>query len=91
MQTRIIMTSKINIGSNNKTDDDNDNNNNINQQQYDDSIDGDFKGKLLHLSCLWNNPELLSDLLLGDEVCFVVINVNNNGFIRLIIFFALIY
>lgn len=61
------MTSKINIGSNNKTDDDNDNNNNINQQQYDDSIDGDFKGKLLHLSCLWNNPELLSDLLLGDE------------------------
>lgn len=27
-----------------------------------------FEGKLLHLSCIWNNPELLSDLLLGDEV-----------------------
>ncbi|OTF74150.1 hypothetical protein BLA29_005591, partial [Euroglyphus maynei] len=41
----------------------NNNDNNINKQQNDDN----FKGKLLHLSCLWNNPELLSDLLLGDE------------------------
>lgn len=50
--------------------DDNEQNNQQQQQPYDDNIDDDnFKGKLLHLSCLWNNPELLSDLLLGDEVC----------------------
>lgn len=48
----------------------NNNDNNINKQQNDDN----FKGKLLHLSCLWNNPELLSDLLLGDEVCVYSFN-----------------
>ena len=31
--------------------------------------DGDFEGKLLHQSCLWDNSDLLSDLLFGDEVC----------------------
>lgn len=29
----------------------------------------DFEGKLLHQSCLWDNSDLLSDLLFGDEVC----------------------
>ena len=53
-----------------KNDDNEQNNQQQQQQPYDDNIDDDnFKGKLLHLSCLWNNPELLSDLLLGDEVC----------------------
>lgn len=32
--------------------------------------DDDFEGKLLHQSCLWDNLDLLTDLLFGDEVCF---------------------
>lgn len=30
--------------------------------------DGEFKGKLLHTSCLWANFDLLGDLLMGNEV-----------------------
>lgn len=35
--------------------------------------DDDFEGKLLHQSCLWDNSDLLSDLLFGDEVCNLLI------------------
>lgn len=28
----------------------------------------EFEGKLLHQSCLWDNLDLLNDLLFGDEV-----------------------
>ena len=30
--------------------------------------DNDFEGKLLHQACLWDNSDLLSDLLFGEEV-----------------------
>ncbi|KAJ6225869.1 hypothetical protein RDWZM_004414 [Blomia tropicalis] len=30
--------------------------------------ENDFEGKLLHQSCLWDNSDLLSDLLFGDEL-----------------------
>lgn len=56
VKERIIINENVNF----KNDD-------IIDEDGDDDEDT-FEGKLLHLSCIWNNPELLSDLLLGDEV-----------------------
>lgn len=44
------------------------NNEDCNGNRFSNEGDDNFKGKLLHLSCIWNNPELLGDLLLGYEV-----------------------
>lgn len=39
------------------------------QQQQLDFDENDFEGKLLHQACLWDNSDLLEDLLFGgDEV-----------------------
>ncbi|KAF7489736.1 Leucine-rich repeat serine/threonine-protein kinase 1 [Sarcoptes scabiei] len=43
------------------------NNEDCNGNRFSNEGDDNFKGKLLHLSCIWNNPELLGDLLLGYE------------------------
>lgn len=42
-----------------------------NEVDYDDE-DGEFDGKLLHQACLWDNSDLLSDLVFGEEVGFLV-------------------
>lgn len=39
------------------------------------SLEFEFDGRLLHQSCLWGNTDLLTDLIFGDEVCFVLFSI----------------